>query len=707
MHNPSFSPLANILYDGQDSDGTVREAAYQAKVTFGALPARSMDSRTIAILAEASSGFLERLATYRQNAHTLGLDIPVLVVYNSAAPQTASASDWADWIRTSINQLGTVRWVERDAGKIRSLLESCLRESEHRRLQARDRRALGDRNRELRLRIAEMEEGLERIVTERTSYLVDAEKELHARAQATRDLVRFIKELSQTESIEEVLHLITSEVRRFHDVRPPILAAVSPEFGARLHFQQIRAGPHGRSTRGLEKGWGSKAVRELWPARIGVRVGDAGDQAYLAAQLGRPVARTVSVPLAPRPSQHSLPHGGPLLIFEHDLDEKNLEKFKTFLISRIESLTATLDRVILNSERLTASRLWESTFDGIADPVAVIGREFQILRMNAAFARAHSGREQLCYRVFAGRDTPCEGCRLPEVAAQARSQSWHVRRKLERQERTYAVNGYPIRLNDSDERGVEAVIHHYVDATRALELKGHAIQGEKMAAVGLMAGNIAHELNNPLTGLRSLAQVLAKDPRYPASVIQDLNQIESAAERSSAIIRDLMEFSRSDVKAREVVSLNDVTERALTMLKTATYDSVVETKWAPNSEVMVEVEPHLLQHVIFNIVNNACQVMKSGGELTIATSSQAGRAVIEISDNGPGMPADVLARVFEPFFTTKEAGQGTGLGLSVSRWIVESFGGTIEAHNRSDSGETQTGARFRVALPRAVKRGEP
>ena len=205
----------------------------------------------------------------------------------------------------------------------------------------------------------------------------------------------------------------------------------------------------------------------------------------------------------------------------------------------------------------------------------------------------------------------------------------------------------------------------------------------------------AHELNNPLAGLRSLAQVLRQDQRYPESVKSDLQEIEKAAERSSAIIRDLMEFSSAEYKPREFVSLNQVTESALNMLKTALHDHGVETQFAEDSDVQVLLEPHLMQHVIFNIVNNACQAMRESGRIEIETKREAGKAVLEIRDTGPGIPDEILARIFEPFFTTKGAGQGTGLGLSMSRWVVESFDGKIQAYNRS----SPRGAVFRIELP--------
>ncbi len=698
--------LPTILYEGADSDGIVREGAFRARVSFSqiAVTANSPipdEHRFIAAFFSSSVDRLEERVAYARSTDPL---LPIWIIAESPV-QNISAETLMRLVNT-----GRIRkWIKREAATIERAIRQSLEEREARQTYLKSRRELGTRNRQLH----DLQENLEKIVTERTSYLSDAERELHRRAQSTRDLVRFIKELSQTESIEEILVLLNREIRSFHEVRSPILAAVSPEFGARLHFQQARATGGGKvSARALEKGWGSKPVKKLWSHRPAIRVGDVEDQMYLAEELGRPMAKTISIPLGRDVRQPDGATGGsrqtasPLLIFEHSFDEAKAEKFKRFLISRLEPLSTALDRIIINREMHAASRLWEATFDGIADPIAVISNNYEILRMNEAFARFPLSDRKKCYEVFADRSSPCEGCRLKEVVDDSQHLNWQVRRM----NGVYDVNGYPIRFAkefNSEDEATRTVIHHYADVTKSLELKGHAFQGEKMAAIGLMAGNIAHELNNPLAGLRSLAQVLSVEPGYPKSVTDDLKQIETAAERSSAIIRDLLEFSKADDRVRETISLNDIAERSLNMVKTALHEHSVDVQWAESNSVMVEVDPHLLQHVIFNVVNNACQAMREPGEILLRTrrvpvANGAGGArdmiEIEVIDTGPGIPKEILARVFEPFFTTKAAGQGTGLGLSMSRWVVENSGGVIEVRNRSD----RSGTIFTVRLPSVV-----
>lgn len=684
----------SILYEGHDSDGFIREGAFRSRTLLTARLPETGSRLAAAFVVGSRTDLVAYLENLRQ--HDPAVDIWLIPDDREDLKQSLPAP----LLMQLINRFRIRGWVARSVSEIERAIAIGSRELESRERYLKSRKELGSRNRQLH----DLQENLEKIVAERTSYLSDAERELHRRTQATRDLVRFIKDLSQTETIEEILQLLGHEVKSFHEVRAPMLALVSPEFGARLHFQQSRSGGGKSSVRAMERGWGSKPVSKLWPARSVIRVNDQEDQTYLAQELGRPVARTVALPLG----KDSRSVAGPLLIFEHSFDGAKADRFKNFLLPRMEPLSTALDRVVINREMHAASRLWESTFDGVADPIAVIDLDFRVLRMNQAFSRYEELRADSksdtkagrCYEIFAGRNEPCEGCRLKEwrpAVGQASARAakatepldWQVRRG----HNVYDVNGYPIRFQDDAPIGT--FIHHYSDVTKSLELKGHAFQGEKMAAIGLMAGNIAHELNNPLAGLRSLAQVLRHDSRYPDSVKSDLQEIEKAAERSSAIIRDLMEFSSAEDKPREVVSLNHVTDSALNMLKTALHDHAVDTQFDEDGNVQVLIEPHLMQHVIFNIVNNACQAMRESGRLEIETKHEGGKAVLEIRDTGPGIPDEILARIFEPFFTTKGAGQGTGLGLSMSRWVVESFDGKIQAFNRL----SPKGAVFRIELP--------
>jgi len=193
----------------------------------------------------------------------------------------------------------------------------------------------------------------------------------------------------------------------------------------------------------------------------------------------------------------------------------------------------------------------------------------------------------------------------------------------------------------------------------------------------LLAGNIAHELNNPLTGLKSLAQVLRSEIKAESQIAQDLFEIEKAAGRCQKIIRNLLDFVYERSHQLSPVNLDELVERTLPFLKTALrMHRLQKDLRAPNFFVLAE--PQLLQQVIFNLIHNACQAMQKPGSLTIRTELiNQDQVRLWVEDTGPGIEPHFIERIFEPFFTTKKEGSGTGLGLSLSKEIIERFHGQI------------------------------
>ena len=141
------------------------------------------------------------------------------------------------------------------------------------------------------------------------------------------------------------------------------------------------------------------------------------------------------------------------------------------------------------------------------------------------------------------------------------------------------------------------------------------------------------------------------------------------------------------------MDLNKIVQKTLPLLKSATSGFYRNYNFSPD-ELIVEVDIQLLQQVIFNLVNNACQAMGESGELSIISLKSENKAVLEVRDNGPGISKEIIDKVFDPFFTTKKQGEGTGLGLSLSKSIVESFGGRLVLDQAFVDG-----ARFLLELP--------
>jgi two-component system NtrC family sensor kinase len=223
------------------------------------------------------------------------------------------------------------------------------------------------------------------------------------------------------------------------------------------------------------------------------------------------------------------------------------------------------------------------------------------------------------------------------------------------------------------------------------------LQSEKMSSVGQLVSGVAHELNNPLTGIMGFAQLLMLRELDDAARKQ-IETIYAEAERASKIVSNLLTFARRRKAQKEPSNLNTLIERVLELRN---YDLRVR-----NIDVQLELDPSLpetmadanqIQGVFLNIVLNAEQAMKGDdrtGTLRIATKATPRTVSIAFEDSGPGMSAETVRRIFDPFFTTKDAGEGTGLGLTICYGIIEEHGGRIWAES-----EPGRGTRFIIELP--------
>ena len=241
---------------------------------------------------------------------------------------------------------------------------------------------------------------------------------------------------------------------------------------------------------------------------------------------------------------------------------------------------------------------------------------------------------------------------------------------------------------------------------QARELYQQLLHAEKMAALGQTISGVAHELNNPLATILGWAERLA-GKTLDETARRGVDVIRSESERASRIVRTLLTFARKRQSTRRMVAVNDVVRETLTL---RSYDqrarniSVVTDLAADMPQIFAD--GHQIQQVLLNLVINAEQAMLSAhgrGSLVVCTRHEADRnaVVLQVTDDGPGVPVDVENKIFDPFFTTKEAGQGTGLGLSVAHAIVHEHGGRIRVAPPAPmpDGRPSRGASFVVELP--------
>ena len=234
------------------------------------------------------------------------------------------------------------------------------------------------------------------------------------------------------------------------------------------------------------------------------------------------------------------------------------------------------------------------------------------------------------------------------------------------------------------------------DVTEARELHRELIQSEKHAAVGKLAAGVAHEINNPLTGILTFAEDLMEETPKDDAAHADLAVIVRETLRCRNIVRELLDFSRRSKPRRQRMSLQPIIDRSLALVRNqASFHDIDFTLRMEEPTLKVKVDPNQIQQVVLNLVINARDAMGGKGEIKVSTLEQpnAGRAVVEIADSGCGIPEELLEKVFEPFFSTK-GNQGLGLGLAAVRSIVDQHGGEIQVES-----EEGTGATFRISLP--------
>ncbi|MBU0673086.1 MAG: DUF3365 domain-containing protein [Proteobacteria bacterium] len=224
------------------------------------------------------------------------------------------------------------------------------------------------------------------------------------------------------------------------------------------------------------------------------------------------------------------------------------------------------------------------------------------------------------------------------------------------------------------------------------QTRDQMIQQEKMAAVGRLAAGIAHEINNPLGGMRNCVKSMREAPEDSGMRNRYLELIDTGLQRIGRIVRQLLDFGRKDPLCLREVRIDEVIRECLGLLEYQLKQIKVKLDLRLDQPALVDVEA--LKQVLVNLALNGIQAMPDGGTLTVFSRYRGGAIEIIFRDTGVGIAPEHLHHIFEPFFTTKEIGQGTGLGLSVSYALVGRMGGEITL----DSVPGQ-GSDFRIVLP--------
>ncbi|HEX7573263.1 MAG TPA: cache domain-containing protein, partial [Bacteroidota bacterium] len=227
------------------------------------------------------------------------------------------------------------------------------------------------------------------------------------------------------------------------------------------------------------------------------------------------------------------------------------------------------------------------------------------------------------------------------------------------------------------------------------KINAQLFRSEKLASLGKLAAGVAHEINNPLTGVLTNSSLLLEDldPEDPRR--EDVEVMVNETIRCREIVKRLLDFAKQTKPQKRLANINGLIENIILLVRNqASFRNITIEKQLDAGIPDVLVDPDQIQQVFVNIILNAAEAMTKGGKLTIRSSAgrDGGTILVSFADNGPGIPESVREKIFDPFYTTKE--HGTGLGLSISYGIVEQHGGTVSVESVVGAGST-----FIIELP--------
>jgi two-component system NtrC family sensor kinase len=261
-------------------------------------------------------------------------------------------------------------------------------------------------------------------------------------------------------------------------------------------------------------------------------------------------------------------------------------------------------------------------------------------------------------------------------------------------ERTFPVEVATHELPTADgERQLTLCI--VTDLSERRRLEQQLAQSGKLAAIGELAAGVAHEINNPLLAILGLTEFLLMETESGSKQHERLKLIQQTGLEIKEIVRALLDFAREHPATQRVVEFESLVGKTIDLIrKTNAHKGIELTEQYAAPGLCVMANGDQLEQIVLNLVANARQAMPNGGAIHIEVMRDSDHVALVVTDEGPGVPADLQDRIFEPFFTTRRGAGGTGLGLSVSLGIAESHAGTLTV-----DGDHGTGAAFTLRLP--------
>jgi PAS domain S-box-containing protein len=359
----------------------------------------------------------------------------------------------------------------------------------------------------------------------------------------------------------------------------------------------------------------------------------------------------------------------------------------------IEDLHITLGKVS------HSQKMWQETFDSIGDLISIHDPDFNIIKVNRAFAEnfgldLRTVINKKCYEFFHGALTSCPKC--PHVYTIKENKSLTVEVPDPKTGRIFLVSTFPFHFHDAEFHGT---IHVARDITEEREKEMRLIMSERLASLGQMASGIAHEINNPLAAIAGCAEGLLNRVErggYDPELFRNYLQIiEEEILRCKSITTSMLSFVRKTTYEKKVIDFNQMIDKTLEIIGFQGRLKNIHIESSYSGEITaVRGNEGELRQVFLAIITNALDAMKDDGTLTIETGSAENAVFAKVGDTGSGISEENINRVFDPFFTTKSDAGGTGLGLSIARKIISNHNGSIQI--ATEQGE---GTIFKITLP--------
>lgn len=394
-------------------------------------------------------------------------------------------------------------------------------------------------------------------------------------------------------------------------------------------------------------------------------------------------------------------------VFEHDLviEKRNLGKIifakeneskftkeeVQFLKQISDAISLAMDRLIQREQSDFLRKQWQSTFDAISEPVALVRSNFEIVQYNKAFEKQF----------------PTE---LTKITHQdTLGKNFELRINTNQQEHLFEVDSQRMKQSlDAPQSAEEIYINIYRDKTKQKKAERQILESSKIAELGLIGGSIAHELNNPLAGLITFIQMLKQDVLTDKNknLFEDLEEMEKSALRCKEIIQNLLSFSRKSNTKKERLHLKDLINKATRVIQIKAKPLGIEIKFSSKtSDDAIEGHENPLTQSLVNILQNALDAISERQKteksfnplIEVELSNDSSSFYLDILDNGIGLGKNEQLKAFTPFFTTKNPEQHRGLGLTTSYQILQEHAGDIEVTQLFEKI-----TRARITLPRPV-----